>query len=330
MAFKFNFSFEEQGTDSNDDGLNSSSSIDLISSSRESGKTSPFAGKHTNDEKTGRLDRPTACKRHDFDACKNLAVDNEESLLSLKLPQNELRPSEIWYLNNNSVDFLLTQKASSHDIDSLKNLIERSDLRSGIYEGGFKVWECSLDLIAYMDSNNIHVTEADILELGCGAGLPGIFCLINGAQSVCFQDFNEEVIDCFTIPNVFLNIKKPSCRKSDDITISGSIDARAEFYSGDWGAVGSNLGERDKKFDLILSSETIYNTRSYPVFHNLICSCMKRNGLALLANKTYYFGVGGSSKEFMEYVEKEGKLKYEIVHQITDGVNRDILKLSWK
>ena len=48
---------------------------------------------------------------------------------------------------------------------------------AGLYEGGFKVWECSRDLVAFL-----HETEGDalpkaplrVLELGCGHGLPAI------------------------------------------------------------------------------------------------------------------------------------------------------------
>lgn len=40
------------------------------------------------------------------------------------------------------VQLLLEGPANDGVIDQ----IEKSDLRSGVYEGGFKTWECSLDL----------------------------------------------------------------------------------------------------------------------------------------------------------------------------------------
>lgn len=62
--------------------------------------------------------------------------------------------------------------------DSQHRLDETSDLISGVYEGGLKVWECSIDLCHYLSE---HVLSHDvihpisslhrggsILELGCG------------------------------------------------------------------------------------------------------------------------------------------------------------------
>ena len=57
--------------------------------------------------------------------------------------------------------------------------------------GGFKIWECTFDLITYLESN-IQQYSIDentrILDLGCGSGLLGLYCLRRRA-SVTFQDF---------------------------------------------------------------------------------------------------------------------------------------------
>lgn len=34
--------------------------------------------------------------------------------------------------------------------DSIIDQIEKSDIRAGVYEGGFKTWECSLDLASLL------------------------------------------------------------------------------------------------------------------------------------------------------------------------------------
>lgn len=34
--------------------------------------------------------------------------------------------------------------------DSIIDQIEKSDIRAGIYEGGFKTWECALDLASLL------------------------------------------------------------------------------------------------------------------------------------------------------------------------------------
>jgi len=57
---------------------------------------------------------------------------------------------------------------------------------TGIYEGGLKIWECSIDLATYIASK-IDVKDLCVLELGCGAGLPGIVAGVQGAREVHFQ-----------------------------------------------------------------------------------------------------------------------------------------------
>lgn len=69
---------------------------------------------------------------------------------------------------------------------------EHSDLVSGIYEGGAKIWECTHDLLNYMvrnfDDEDWPVHK--VLDLGCGSGLIGIFAFIHGSP----VDFHDYVI----------------------------------------------------------------------------------------------------------------------------------------
>ncbi|GAB6020526.1 Histidine protein methyltransferase 1, variant 2 [Chamberlinius hualienensis] len=164
----------------------------------------------------------------------------------------------------------------SHGSDQpniLLNKINRTltDLIPGEYEGGFKIWECSIDLIKYLsDTKLTFEPDVKVLELGCGAGLPGIYCLSQGA-SVHFQDYNEEVLCMTTIPNVFINskfypkINPHSCR----------------YFSGDWSSFAALISEdQNNKYDYILSSETIYNPNNYDSLHSVIKSNLKTTGTA--------------------------------------------------
>lgn len=55
--------------------------------------------------------------------------------------------------------------------------------------GGLKVWECTLDLLEYLENNHVDFTGLNVLDLGCGTGLLGILALNKGASSVHFQDY---------------------------------------------------------------------------------------------------------------------------------------------
>ncbi|CAI5464640.1 unnamed protein product, partial [Closterium sp. Yama58-4] len=57
-----------------------------------------------------------------------------------------------------------------------------SDLVPGKYEGGFKLWEATVDLIEAvrqdMRDGTLSFRRKHVLELGCGHGLPGILACL--------------------------------------------------------------------------------------------------------------------------------------------------------
>ena len=116
---------------------------------------------------------------------------------------------------------------------------QNSDVLTGFYEGGLKVWECTLDLMNYLQRlndlnefiNNIVGTSSssnnniNILDLGCGHGLAGIYAFLlfnnkmnngnnisinNHNVKIFFQDLNIDVLKYCTAPNLFLNLDIPT------------------------------------------------------------------------------------------------------------------------
>lgn len=200
-----------------------------------------------------------------------------------------------------------------------------SDLVSGVYEGGFKLWECAVDLCEYM-LDEMHCNEEPpplqgcrVIELGCGHGLPGIVALKAGA-TVDFCDFNAEVLSSLTMPNVKENIKD-----SKDSSIGGA----ARYFSGDWSTLPSVLGE-ECKYDWILTSDTLYSPESVKSLSAVLGQLLKPDGYALVAAKTYYFGVGGGTEMFQELVQSQN-LKVEVAKTYQDGSTnvREMLKVSF-
>lgn len=84
------------------------------------------------------------------------------------------------------------------------------------------------------------------------------------------------------------------------------------------------------RFDFILTSETIYNPDSYPSLIHVVKQLLKRTGVAYLAAKSHYFGVGGSIDLFTEAIDKDGTLVWETVSVVAAGIPRKTLCIIQK
>ena len=73
------------------------------------------------------------------------------------------------------------------------------------------------------------------------------------------------------------------------------------------------------RYDIILTAETIYNVDNYEKLHSLFDATLAENGCVLLAAKSYYFGVGGSTEGFQEYVTSKETFSSEIVFSLSKG-----------
>ena len=116
----------------------------------------------------------------------------------------------------------------------------QSDLLKGVYEGGFKTWECSLDLVGYLAEHLDLVTNKRVMELGCGSGLPGIFALSQGSNYVVFQDYNDYVLRFWTVPNLILNSEAEVREEAKNGTFESEVNLTrlaslpVDFWAGDW------------------------------------------------------------------------------------------------
>ena len=213
--------------------------------------------------------------------------------------------------------YLDTYELKNSIIKSAK-IPENTDLVKGIYEGGIKIWECSIDLLNFLPSiyENINLNNENILELGCGHGLPGIYLLLKGGN-VTFQDFNKEVLD--NITKGYLNQLKEK--------FNLDLFYNSNFENGDWGNFKSN-----KQYNIIISCDTLYNTDNYEKIYNILKNYLSKNGKALFATKKFYFGVGGSSSEFMYFIREKGEFEVNKIKEINDGISnlRLIVEIKWK
>ncbi|CAL1708632.1 unnamed protein product [Somion occarium] len=298
--------------------------------------------------------------------------------------------------------------AEGNDIPDGLNFLEApSDLVPGIYEGGLKTWECSLDLVTCL--HDILPEDTDligqrILELGCGTAVPSMYLLQrifslppqpSERTAIHLQDYNDLVFKLVTLPNLiltwYMSPASTSFQESymptkndesdeDQLPLSdpsqpGELEVSKEFVSAfrksltDYGIelrffAGSwqtfDLSKTGGKYDVVLTSETIYRTDSLPSLIELMrnaciglpssdkdedeslarlsearLSISPSGGhtsyLCLVAAKLVYFGVGGGVTGFIRAVEGDevNKGSVETIWERKEGVKRCVMKVSW-
>lgn len=114
-----------------------------------------------------------------------------------------------------------------------------------------------------------------------------------GAAVVHFQDFNAEVLQCLTIPNVNANLSDKSSSLATNTT-------EVRFFAGDWSEIHQLLphacdskkdqtcmtGQSTAGYDFILMAETVYSISSLPTLYELI---KKVSCIELLRHIAYWY-----------------------------------------
>ena len=188
------------------------------------------------------------------------------------------------------------------------NDLVANEVVPGVYEGGFQLWECTLDLLKFMEE--MDLAGKSVYELGCGRGLPGIYASLHGATRVVLQDFNKEVIEEVTIPNAELN---------------GCKQGTVEFSDDKWSDIPKKW--KAHEFDVVLASETIYRKEQLPVFIEAFEHLVKDDGVVVVAAKRMYFGLSGSVFDLIDMVK--GKFTYKITEfKDSSAYPRDVIVLQ--
>jgi hypothetical protein len=185
--------------------------------------------------------------------------------------------------------------------------------------------------------------DLKILELGCGHGLPSlsviklmedlvktqIATLVGIDESnekkidkifnlniiVYMQDFNKQILEGITFENSKKLLEQSLnkiCFKHDNICYKLNFNRVFKFVYGDWRDILENSLLPSHYFNLILTSETIYNSQNYKSLIDLFkgCLCRETNSsikgsMVVLSAKTYYFGCGGNLYEFLNLIKSD-------------------------
>ncbi|GAM83330.1 hypothetical protein ANO11243_013170 [Dothideomycetidae sp. 11243] len=269
----------------------------------------------------------------------------------LRLPRREL--------------FDIRQQLMAEDSEATIRDLETSDLRTNVYEGGFKTWECSIDLASLLldrgprkDIDEL-ARVANVIELGAGTALPTLILFQHALRSsypmtFTLADFNADVLRLVTLPNLLLtyawcfeisDTEKESPHGDLEVTpelVEKFLQALStrhieiQLLSGPWGPelAGFMPQSVPSMTSLVLAAETIYSPQSLSSFVDLLAAILKSgpSNKAMVAAKKFYFGVGGSTDALKVACSEFGMIAAEVENSgltgMDKGVGRAIIEIQ--
>ncbi|XP_073439769.1 histidine protein methyltransferase 1 homolog [Dendrobates tinctorius] len=332
MSFQFNFNIEEpEGSPGECERSQPEESHDINRSRENQHVNSSECGNHS----ASCVAETLSCKP----ATEHHIPKDVSSILENTVVESSLG---LQFVNVSVVEMTLSNSdVHTEDIVN-KSITCNSDLISGVYEGGMKIWEYTFDLIRYFEDEDINFEGKSVLDLGCGAGLLGIFSLKQKAKVVHFQDYNSTVIEEITIPNMLLNCDTDSLAQNIDVVSSTKRTKKSDmmtgllnkcrFFSGEWSHFTQLMQNHEPpmKYNVILTSETIYNLTYYSALQELFQNLLANNGIVYLASKSHYFGVGGGVHLFETFIMESKLFNIHTVKVLDDGLQRILLSLVFK
>jgi protein-histidine N-methyltransferase len=130
--------------------------------------------------------------------------------------------------------------------------LSNSDISTNIYEGGYKTWECSLDLVKFLldrgprkDLDDL-VRVNHVIEMGCGTALPSLLLFQYALRNriglyFTLTDYNADVLRLVTVPNLLLTYVSTmgveeapfSADEPNPLAVSADGKTNVRFASGD-------------------------------------------------------------------------------------------------
>ncbi|PWY72507.1 hypothetical protein BO94DRAFT_246064 [Aspergillus sclerotioniger CBS 115572] len=138
---------------------------------------------------------------------------------------------------------LMAEDTPDEDNEELIAGLEKGDIKPNFYEGGFKTWECAVDLARLLvDTDDVSKPTQDrhIIELGAGTAVPSLALfaqLLSEPSSsttqrkthFTFADYNSAVLRLVTFPNLLLTWNYTiSHKQASDSPEDGGPEAEEE------------------------------------------------------------------------------------------------------
>lgn len=206
MAFSFGFS----GDDIEDD------STSIFASHDQNGDSSLLSS--TDDYKSKFMTATSVALDQDYVPRKHSVQDLLRQSIGVRMSysQTKVEGHESLIVARRDLFDVKHQLMTQDDLSATDEILlglTNEDLRVATYEGGLKSWECTFDLMQVLGARGGAREIRNVLEMGCGTGLPSALILqqmlecAKGEDSslsrrLILADYNESVLRLVTVPNL--------------------------------------------------------------------------------------------------------------------------------
>ncbi|CAM9672989.1 unnamed protein product, partial [Phaeothamnion confervicola] len=200
---------------------------------------------------------------------------------------------------------------------------------------GHRLWNASLRLAELIDEHEIDVRGRTVLELGAGAGLPGLMCALNGARHVVVSDYATPR-DTVLVDVIEANIDRlrdhlPPSAVAAIGYIWGQPVAPLLAAIGDEAATAAagacvdsgnvrcrSSGKEGGGFDLILMADLIFNRSEHERLLRTCDDCLAPDGTAWVAFSHHDPSKAAHDMRFFELATAPGTGAFEATldHQV--------------
>ncbi|KEY64953.1 hypothetical protein S7711_08194 [Stachybotrys chartarum IBT 7711] len=239
-------------------------------------------------------------------AYSSLSVQLDDGT-AVQLPRRELWDVRVQLMAEEDGDAEAAEGLGKHDV------------KTGVYEGGFKSWESSVDLVKVLAADpsvtGPRTSPLSVMELGCGTALPSLALFQwamaidapdRGPTSFVVADYNPTVLQLVTLPNFVLAWAlhhRHSPLLQEAFTLDGELELTPDvlqafqaylasskislsFISGAWSPEFVQLlyaaqpARTASSLALVLGAETIYSPFALQAFTEVVFDVLNRERAA--------------------------------------------------
>jgi nicotinamide N-methyltransferase len=177
---------------------------------------------------------------------------------------------------------------------------------------GHHLWNAGRVIAHYLEENPVLVATKTVLELGAGAGLPGLVCGTLGSRKVVVSDYPDPEL----VSNLWLNIDQcPLFRE-------GRVVAEGYCWGADAAPLLSHLPSGEEGFDVLILADLLFNHSEHAKLVQSVQATLSRDraSKALVFFTPYRPWLYEKDMAFFELVKEAGFTVEKVLEQKMEKV----------